>query len=246
MARVLFIHSGGFTSRQWRRLANQLATDHDVVNPDLIGYGAEPRWPAGAPFHFQRDVERLATMLDTAPTHLIGHSYGGLLALQLALVRPAQVRSIAIYEPVTFGVLGPEDADVRAVIDTLPPYHFDPAAADEAWLAGFVTWWQGPGAWDRLAPETKQAFRDAGWKLSQEVASLAADTTSRATYAKVTAPTLVLAGALTQPAELRVSERLAAALPHATLRVFPDMGHMGPITHGTEVNDAIAAFVRAH
>lgn len=246
MARVLFIHSGGFTSRQWRRLAAQLGTDHEIVNPDLLGYGAEPAWPAGEPFHFHRDVERLVTMLAPEPTHLIGHSYGGLLAMQVALARPAQVRSIAVYEPVTFGVLGPEDADVRAVIDTLPPYRFDPAAADDAWLAGFVTWWQGPGAWDRLAPETKQAFRETGWKLSQEVASLAVDTTDRATYGTVTAPTLVLGGALTQPAELRVIERLAAALPNATLRVFPEMGHMGPITHGGEVNTAIAAFVRAN
>lgn len=246
MVRILFVHSGGFTSRQWRRLAADLATDHEVCNPDLIGYGAEPPWPPGQPFHFHRDVERLVTMLGTAPAHVVGHSYGGLLAMQVALARPAQVRSIAVYEPVTFGVLGPEDADVRAVIDTLPPYRFDPGAADDAWLAGFVTWWQGPGAWERMAPETRQAFRDVGWKLSQEVASLAVDTTDRATYGTITAPTLVLGGALTQPAELRVIQRLAAALPNAELRVFPDMGHMGPITHGREVNAQIAAFVRAH
>jgi pimeloyl-ACP methyl ester carboxylesterase len=246
MPRVLFMHSGGFTSRQWRRLATELAADHEILNPDLIGYGSEPPWPAGTPFHFQRDVERLAEMLDGPPAHLVGHSYGGLLAMQLALVRPAQVRSIAVYEPVTFGVLGPEDAETRARIDTLPEYHRDAKVVDEAWLAAFVTWWQGPGAWQRLAPETQQAFRDVGWKLSQEVASLAADTTSREKYATIVAPTLVLGGALTQPAEMQVIQRLSAALPNGTLKVFPGMGHMGPITHAADVNAAIAAFVRAH
>jgi len=246
MTRVLFMHSGGFTSRQWKRLAKDLGGDHEVVSPDLIGYGAEPPWPGGTPFHFHRDVERLLTMLDEAPTHLVGHSYGGLLATQVALARPSQIRSIAVYEPVTFGVLGPEDAETRAEIDTLPAYHYDPNEADEEWLAGFVTWWQGPGAWERLAPETQQAFRDVGWKLSQEVASLSVDTTSRATYATITAPTLVLGGALTQPAEMQVIQRLSAALPNGTLKVFPGMGHMGPITHGAEVNAEIAAFVRAH
>jgi pimeloyl-ACP methyl ester carboxylesterase len=240
------MHSCGFTSRQWKRLVADLGTDHEIVNPDLIGYGGEPPWPAGRPFHFQRDVERLAAMLDGTPTHLVGHSYGGLLALQVALVNPAPIRSIAVYEPVTFGVLGPEDAETRALIATLPDYHPDANSVDEAWLAAFVTWWQGPGAWQRLAPETQQAFRDVAWKLSQEVASLAADTTSRATYALITAPTLVLGGSLTQPAEMQVIQRLSRVLPHAVLRVFPDMGHMGPITHATEVNAAIAAHVREY
>lgn len=40
-------------------------------------------------------------------------------------------------------------------------------------------------------------------------------------------------------------ERLAAALPSATLVMFPEMGHMGPITHAREVNEAIAAHIRA-
>src|SRR5437870_2621427 len=98
--RVLLVHSGGFTSRQWRRLAEDLAKDHEVLAPDLIGYGAE-KWPIGEPFHFDRDVERLAALLGDEPAHLVGHSYGGLLVLQLALARPA--RSIAVFEPVTFG-----------------------------------------------------------------------------------------------------------------------------------------------
>lgn len=246
MSRVLLVHSGGFTSRQWKRLIKELGSDHEILNPDLIGYGSGPPWPVGMPFHFHSDVDRLVGMLDGAPTHLVGHSYGGFLAMQLALRAPGSIRSIAVFEPVTFGVLGPEDAETRAVIDLLPPYHPDANGVDEVWLAGFVTWWQGPGAWQGLAPETQQAFRDAGWKLSQEVASLSADTTSRATYATITAPTLVLGGALTQPAEMHVIQRLAAALPNGTLKVFPGMGHMGPITHGSEVNSAIAAFIRAN
>jgi pimeloyl-ACP methyl ester carboxylesterase len=238
MSSVLLIHSGGFTSRQWRRLAAQLAPAHRVLAPDLIGYGPTP-WPTGAPFHFTEDVAMLAALLDE-PAHLVGHSYGGLLALQLALAHPARVRSIAVYEPVAFGILDEAaDAPYRDELAQLPAYHPDADGADEAWLAAFVDWWNGAGAWAQLAEPTKQAFRRVGWKVSQEVASLLADRTDRAGYARITAPTLLLGGEQSPAAERRVLAKLAAALPRATSRSFAGVGHMAPITHAALVNDAI-------
>jgi len=239
---ALLIHSGGFTSRQWRRLVQRLAPSHDVLAPDLIGYGDAP-WPAGQPFHFRQDVDRLAALLDR-PADVVGHSYGGLLGLQLALARPDLVRALALYEPVAFGVLGPDDAELRAQL-ALPAYHADAAGVDEAWLAAFVDWWNGPGAWAALAEPTRAGFRAVAWKVYQEVATLSADTTDRARYATITAPTLLLGGGRTPLTERRTLERLAEALPHARLELFPDMGHMGPITHADAVNAAIAAHLTA-
>lgn len=248
--RVLLIHSGGFTSRQWRRLAAELAATHAVLAPDLIGYGDGPRWPDGAPFHFRDDVAALIARLDAGsdPAHVVGHSYGGLLALQLALARPDLVRSLALYEPVAFGVLDPaEDADAIASLGAVgAPYAIGPGgAADDAWLAAFVEWWNGPGAWAALGDDTRAAFRAVGWKLSQEVASLVADRTDRATYATIAAPTLLLGGERSPMTEQRVLARLAAALPHAAHHVLRGAGHMGPITHAAEVNAAIARHIRA-
>lgn len=239
---ALLLHSGGFTSRQWRKLAEQLAPTHAVLAPDLLGYGDDP-WPPPRPFHFRYDVERLAGLLDR-PADVVGHSYGGLLGLQLALARPERVRSLALYEPVAFGILGEADADARAQL-ALPAYRADAAGADEAWLEAFVDWWNGAGAWAQLPEATRARFRAVAWKLSQEVASLVADTTDRARYATIAAPTLLLGGARTPQAERRTLERLAEALPRARLEVLPDMGHMGPITHAEVVNAAIAAHLAA-
>jgi pimeloyl-ACP methyl ester carboxylesterase len=154
------------------------------------------------------------------------------------------VRRIAVYEPVTFGLLDePADAAIRDTIAQLGDYHLDSSGVDEAWLERFVDWWQGTGAWRNLGAPTQQAFRDVGWKLSQEVASLSADRTDTSRYATVTAPTLILGGERTQPAELHVIRKLARTLQHATLQLFPDLGHMAPITHSTAINAAIAAFL---
>jgi pimeloyl-ACP methyl ester carboxylesterase len=83
-----------------------------------------------------------------------------------------------------------------------------------------------------------------GWKVFQEVISLAADRTDRATYATITVPTLILGGELSPRTERRVVERLGQALPRASVRVFHGVGHMGPISHAPLVNEAIVAHLR--
>jgi pimeloyl-ACP methyl ester carboxylesterase len=238
---VLMIHSGGFTSRQWRKLAERLAPRFRVLAPDLLGYGASGPWRDGEPFHYSQDIDYLEVLFDE-PVHLVGHSYGGFLALQLALRRPELVRSIAAYEPVAFGILDDvEDADARAMLNLRKTWEPDGSGADESWLRAFVDWWNGAGAWDRMSEETRAAFRAVGWKVFCEVISLVEDRTDRATYATIDAPSLILGGELSPLAERRVVEKLGAALPNATARMFPGVGHMAPIANAALVNDAIAA-----
>ncbi len=247
MALVLTLHSGGFSSRQWRKLVESLGPGHRVLNPDLLGYGTQPPWPAGEPFHFQQDLDAVEALLaaEGAPAHLVGHSYGGFLALKLALARPDLVRSLALYEPVAFGILDePADEAARRGLTTVKTtWEPDPEGVDEGWLEAFVDWWNGPGAWKALAPPTRATFRATGWKVFQEVMSLAADRTGRQTWATIAAPTLLLGGGRSPYTERRVLEKLAAALPNATLRMFEDAGHMGPLTHADAVNGAVAEWI---
>lgn len=225
---ILLVHSSGFNARQWRRLAESLTGN--VVVPQLLGY--ETPWPAGEPFHFRQDVEHLAAHL-TAPAHVVGHSYGGFLAMQLALVHPELVKSLALYEPVAFGIL--DDAQ-RADVDNVSALTGDL----ESWLSQFVDWWNGPGAWAALAEPTKNAFRAVGWKVSQEVASLATD---RSDYTSIKVPTLLMTGTDTRPVEQLVVEKLAASMPNARLVRFDGLGHMGPIVAPAAINAEIKTHI---
>ena len=181
MDAVLLVHSSGFSSRQWRRLAESLRDRYRVIAPELLGY--EAPWPKGRAFSFREDMEHLAALLD-GPTHVVGHSYGGMLSLHLALSYPERVKSLAVYEPVAFGVLADDDPlaiDVRNVSAMIDD--------QETWLSRFVDWWNGPGAWDNLAIATKQTFRSVGEKLMREVESLSLDSTTAEGFAKITVPT---------------------------------------------------------
>jgi pimeloyl-ACP methyl ester carboxylesterase len=239
------------SGRQWRRLVGLLAPSYRVVVPDLLGSGENPPWPDRTPFDFSLDVAALGELLDSlgAPAHLVGHSYGGLLALTLARQRPAAVRSLAVYDPVAFGVLHatPDEAGLddleRARAN--PVFHDDARGGGEAWFEVFVDYWNGPGSWRVLPAAAQAAFLRVGRKVYLEVCSLLSDRTPPAAYARIRAPTLLLGGERSPVAARRVIAILAGAIPRARTRVLAGAGHMGPISHVAEVNALVAEHIAA-
>lgn len=246
-ALVVMLHSGGMSSRQWRRAAERLAPSYRVVAPDFLGYGASGPWPAGERFELAQEVAATEALLQRLgePAHLVGHSYGGLMALKVALAAPDLVRSLALYEPVAFGVLD-SWADAEALDDLGRDRAGiggpEGAEALEGFLHRFVDYWGGPGGWGALRPATRDDFRRVGWKLYQEVHSLLRDRTGQAAYASLTVPMLLLSGEHSPPDAKRVVEALAGAIPGATPEVLPSAGHMGPLTHA----DAFLERLEAH
>jgi pimeloyl-ACP methyl ester carboxylesterase len=222
-----------------------------VLAPDFIGYGRSPAWPAGKLFHFLLDVLAVEALVDQVgePVDLVGHSYGGFIALLVALHRRGRVRSVAAYEPVAFGVL--HSAGDEVGLSSLVAANVDGALRDasvggqEPWLRAFVEYWNEPGAWERLSEPARASFRAVGWKLYGEVRSLLYDRTPHEAYATLAVPTLLLTGETSPIAARRVAAILGQAIPGARLRTVAGAGHMGPLTHAGEVNAAIADHIGA-
>jgi pimeloyl-ACP methyl ester carboxylesterase len=239
------------SGRQWRRLSERLAPAFRVLLPDFLGSGDNPAWPADAPFDFTMDVHAVAGVIaeQERPVHLVGHSYGGLIALTLARTMPSQVRSLAVYDPVAFGVL--HDAADEGGLENLAQAGSHPVFTDETkggtedWLEVFIDYWNGPGSFRALPAASRDAFLRVGRKVYLEVRSLMADRTPRAAYAAVTAPALLLDGQHSPLAARRVIAHLSTAIPRATARTVEGAGHMGPITHASIVNEAIASHIEA-
>ena len=239
---LLCLHSSGSSGRQWQTLAGPLGARYRVEAPDLLGY-ADPRpWPSGKPASLDDEAQALAPLLNVAPVHLFGHSFGGAVALQIALRWPERVRSLTLYEPVRFTLLF-SDAATRAAGESIVAVGRRiglealsgalPSAA-----ARFVEYWSGEGSWQRLKAERQQAIAARMTKVQAEFEALFADRTPAVAYRRLTMPVRLLGGSRSPLPARQVLDVLAAHLPDATRATLSGIGHMGPVEAPQRVLEA--------
>ena len=242
-APAVLLHSSGMSGRQWKRLASRLVESGlRAIVPDLSGHGRSAEWPEEKPFSFHVDVERVAALLESLgePAHLVGHSYGGFIALQAAIAVPSRVRSLALFDPVAFGTLDPAgDVDARRELLNVEMIWDASPQGRERWLELFVDYWGGPGAWAGLREDIRAEFRRVAWVVFEGVRTLAADDTQASAYAALRAPALLLTGQHSPLAARTVIRRLRESLAGARVETVPGAGHMAPLTHTDAVNELI-------
>jgi pimeloyl-ACP methyl ester carboxylesterase len=105
---AVFVHgSFGWGEETWRA-QRPLAAQYRLVLVDRRGFGGSP---ANGRVDFERDARDVAELLDDG-THLVGHSYGGVVSLLAAGLRPDAVRSLTVIEPPALSLLGDDLAAV--------------------------------------------------------------------------------------------------------------------------------------
>ena len=85
----------------------QLGDRYHVIAADLYGSGKSPAWPGERPLWIDDQIAFLAPAFERAGErfHLVGHSFGGAIALKAALGLKPRLASLVLYEPVLFAVL---------------------------------------------------------------------------------------------------------------------------------------------
>ncbi len=234
---VLMVHSSGMSSRQWLRLTLELeGRGARPVAPDLLGYGESDAWPNPDDFPIDADVDAVLGVQSAidAPCLLVGHSFGGFLALLAASARPDLTLGVVVHEPVSWGMM--REAEPATVDEAFRDIDHDGLFFDtvrgggEAWFERFVDFWSGKGTWAALPARQKSALSSSGRQTFLEVRALCLDETPAATYAKVRAPTVVTCGRTSPELERRVCGLVAGAIEGATLAPV-EGGHMSPLTH---------------
>jgi pimeloyl-ACP methyl ester carboxylesterase len=247
---VVMLHSSLSSRTQWNVLAERLAGRYRAIALDLCGYGDSAMPTAGADFTLEDEIRLVAAQLDPvidagSRIHLVGHSYGALVALRLAQHYGARVASLSLYEPVAFRLLDDDDPaaiDVRRLAVCVSELIAAGRKSDTA--NAFIDFWSGDGSYGSL-PLTAQA------SIARRIAKLPLDFQAAAGWPArpgdlrdILAPTLLMCGTRSPKAMHRIHVRLAAILRDCR-PVSITTGHMGPVTDAERVNRYIEPFVDA-
>ncbi len=218
-APILCIHGAGSSALMWADAAEKLAGIGRVVVYDRRGCGRSER-----PEPYERtsvaeqadDAMALLDALDATPALVIGRSYGGTIAIDLALRHPDRVRAVVGLEPDGSREMAPAAATwLDAFADRLRAV----AARDGVHALGeaLITEVAGDEAWRSLPHETRRALAGNGPAILAELAGewwLPGDAETLATIAQ---PVLLVSAADSPPEFHEAPAALAAAIPNARI-----------------------------
>ncbi len=166
------------------------------------------------------DASALLEALDAVPAVVIGRSYGGETAMELALRYPDHVRALALLEAAAVTL----DDEARAWADDLRHAVEEAGARAPASVAEvFLRRVLGDEVWDSLPAPTQQMFTDNSPAILAEFRGPWLEATA-ADLGRIRVPTLLVAGFDSPPVFRRVTDKMAAAIP-GSRTVFVEGGH---------------------
>jgi pimeloyl-ACP methyl ester carboxylesterase len=244
---VVFVHASASGIAQWRAYQQALSDRYVTAAVHLYGYGATTPW--GRPYR-QRLADQaglVGTVIQAIgrPAHVVGHSFGGAVALETARQCRDDVVSVAVYEPTVFWALQTEapecweeiSAVVRAVQTRVASGDLGGAAA------GFVDYWAQDSVWERMSDRQRATAASAMVGVAHEADALMSPPTDPdAWLADVPAPTLVMK-AQDSPRPVREVARLLAEHGQRRLHVMERGGHMLPVTNPDGVVAVLQPFL---
>ena len=243
-APVLFLPGSYSTARAWAGVMERLE-GRRRISVSLPGYGATPerRGPDGGTMAEMLDwLGEVADRIGT-PFHLVGHSFGGQIALAAALAGELPLLSLVSFEgnPI-YGRQAEADFPWRTeTAEMLARFSRAVAAGDPEAPALIIDYWSRPGTFAAL-PGQVRAFCAAGaatnlldWKAAQTFTPEFGD------FADVRTPCTICRGSLANPAIVDVSAALVAAIPDSRLKVVEGADHFLISTHPEDCAAIVAA-----
>jgi pimeloyl-ACP methyl ester carboxylesterase len=245
---VLFLHPAIADSRLWDPQWAAWASTYRLVRCDLPGFGQTPMRhgaidPAG-------EVAAVLDELGLTGAVVVGCSYGGRLALELAVARPELVRALVLVGASLPGMEVSEDVRAGSAIGDEALARGDLDAASEAVVR---LWVDGPRRGPDAVDPTVRTQVGAMWRRAYEasapfedsvtVESLVPDLERR--LGEVRQPALVVVGTGDVEYIVRSADLLAAALPDARVATIPGAGHVPSLEEPAVFDALVLPFLAA-
>jgi len=232
-APVVAVHSSASSPRQWDGYRKLLDADVPFITPQLSGYGAPSTWPNGKFVTLQEEAQRVIESFPQEPVDLVGHSYGGAVAFQAALMASQRVRSLTAYEPVLFGLLRQDGAsvlqaeEIEGIAHRLAMLSLSGRNRDAAAL--FVDYWSIPGSWVSMPPSRQDAVAALMPKVRAEFEAVFHSDIRLAQLKDMGVPVRVLCGDRSPAPSRRLAQLLKAQLPFTQVTHLQGKSHMAPV-----------------
>lgn len=245
---VILVHGSVSDYREWSKQMAPLARNYRV-----IAYSRRYHWPNSIPgadpdASPERQVDDLVAIIKAlriGPAHIIGHSFGGAVAIRLALLHPELVRSLILIEPGISSILGDLPADDPVAKEAQATR----AAMREAFAAGdaerIVRTYAArvaPGVYENAGKEERRM-------LLSNVPAFQLDYNSRRTpftcedAGRVATPALVVYGGRSPPGLQRIAETTASCMKSAKAVRIPEATHWVPNSHARAFSEEAILFL---
>jgi pimeloyl-ACP methyl ester carboxylesterase len=245
---IVLVPGSCSTGAAWRSVISQLGNEFRCLTTSLLGYGGTAERRTVVDTDISHEAEALEAVVHRAacPVHLVGHSFGGLVSLAVALRRRVPLLSLVIIEAPAPGVLRCMGEDqhylaFRNMTDVL----FDAIQAGEpSAIEAMIDFYGGAGtfaSWPRRVRD--YAVQTTAVNMLDWASAYGFQPTPAA-LAAVEIPSLVLRGGNSHPAVQRANELLAQCLPEASLVTLAGASHFMIATHVEQVASRIARHVR--
>lgn len=231
---LVLIHGVGLQAEAWGAQITALAQDYRVVAVDMPGHGDSPRLketPTLAAY-----TDRIAEVID-GPATVIGHSFGSMIALDLAIRHPAKIAGVA-----ALNAIYRRSPQARAAVVARADGLDGTSAADPA--APLDRWFGTEASEERTACENwlratnPAGYRDAYRVFAQE------DGPKESDLQALHCPALFLTGGQEPNSTPAMSQQMAALAPQGRAEILPNAAHMAPMTHGADVNRILTGFLK--
>jgi 3-oxoadipate enol-lactonase len=237
---VVLVNGGGMDMRQWDAAAGELRRHgFRVIRYDPRGWGGSDESTDAYAEH--DDLAALLDALRVPQAHVVGMSWGGSVALDLALAHPGRVRRLVLVGPAVGGY--PWSADFAAR-NTAWAREANDSARTQSLLddAHFIPGVKGDTALARTARALLMAnaktFRLSGANVRR------LDPPAHGRLEEIRVPTLVVTPERDHPDLIAIGKLLDRRVPDSREVVLPGSGHMANLERPTELARVIAEFLR--
>jgi pimeloyl-ACP methyl ester carboxylesterase len=235
------------TGAAWRPLMAHWGNRFRCVTTSLLGYGgtAERRTILDANIVYEAEIIEAVIRRAKGPVHLVGHSFGGLAALAVALRRRVPLLSLTIAEAPAPEILRPmgEYAHYLAFRKMTTEYFAAFEGGDKKAIERMIDFYGGAGTFARWPQRVRDYTMETTSANLLDWTSAYGFALTPTLLAAVQVPTLIFWGQASHPAVKRANELVGRCIPHAVVATIAKAAHFMISTHAEEVADMIAQHV---